>query len=142
MRISDWSSACALPIYRLRLHQAGRADRGDDPGKLGPTVRHPADLCGPCVDQFLELPWKEALRSVADGGVDVPAEARVPAALGDAVVDELLADVGQERMELDRVGTLHLAAALQQGPQWDLNPHRNVQRRRSEERRGGKEGDR
>src|SRR3546814_18160250 len=65
MRISDWSSACALPIYRLRLHQAGRADRGDDPGKLGPTVRHPADLCGPCVDQFLELPWKEALRSVA-----------------------------------------------------------------------------
>src|SRR3546814_4709014 len=68
MRISDWSSACALPIYRLRLHQAGRADRGDDPGKLGPTVRHPADLCGPCVDQFLELPWKEALRSVADGG--------------------------------------------------------------------------
>src|SRR3546814_17687020 len=133
MRISDWSSACALPIYRLRLHQAGRADRGDDPGKLGPTVRHPADLCGPCVDLFLELPWKEALRSVADGGVDVLAEARVPAALGDAVVDELLAAVGQERMEIDRVGPLQLAAALQQGPQWDLHPHGRASCR---ERRG------
>src|SRR3546814_21073880 len=88
-----------LDVHRLRLHQAGRADRGDDPGKLGPTVRHPADLCGPCVDQFLELPWKEALRSVADGGVDVLAEARVPAELGDAVVDALLSDAGQERME-------------------------------------------
>src|SRR3546814_3061897 len=33
-------------------------------------------------------------------------------------------------MEIDRVGPLQLAAALQQGPQWDLHPHRNVQRRR------------